>query len=169
MHGSEGCCVRLVGCIALSVFYTGTLVNRIVLFYLAPAILFFSRGADLFHLLQQLAKSSLDASHHCTDAAATSQPRSRRPNGGDTGDLTESRPRYATLPPVLTGGTACLRSRANVARPHTHGLHTGTVALTRPPLKNIGSTVRFDAPPRSLMMTDEESDVCVCIRHPLPV
>jgi hypothetical protein len=116
-----------------------------------------------------LAKSSLDASHHCTDAAATSQPRSRRPNGGDTGDLTESRPRYATLPPVLTGGTACLRSRANVARPHTHGLHTGTVALTRPPLKNIGSTVRFDAPPRSLMMTDEESDVCVCIRHPLPV
>ena len=138
------------------------------LFFSRQRSYFFHEG-QIFFIFQQLAKSSLDASHHCTDAAATSQPRSRRPNGGDTGDLTESRPRYATLPPVLTGGTACLRSRVNVARPHTHGLHTGTVALTRPPLKNIGSTVRFDAPPRSLMMTDEESDVCVCIRHPLPV
>ena len=145
------------------------LVDRIIFscagFSVPTPVLSASRSGILFHF-QQLAKSSLDASHHCTDAAATSQPRSRRPNGVDTGDLTESRPRYATLPPVLTGGTACLRSRANVARPHTHGLHTGIVALTRPPLKNIGSTVRFDAPLRSLMMTDEESDVCVCRPSP---
>ena len=50
-----------------------------------------------------------------------------------------SRNRYATLAPVLTGGSACLRSRANVARPHTHGLHTVTVALTHLRLKHLRS------------------------------